>query len=65
MAPLKTDLAGARVSTETSQANDEEGGLSIRYVEQYNASTDQSIQRFDVLYGWAVVRPELGCLIKG
>jgi len=65
MAPLKTDVAGARVSTVTAQANDEEGGMSIRYVEQYNAQTDQSIQRFDVLYGWAVVRPELGCLIKG
>jgi hypothetical protein len=65
VAPLKKDLAGARVSTETSRADDEAGGLSIRYVEQYNASTDQSIQRFDVLYGWATVRPELGSLVMG
>ena len=63
MAPLDTDLPGAEVSK--VRADSEEDGLSIRYVQQYNAQTDQKIQRFDVLYGWAVVRPELGCLIKG
>lgn len=43
---------------------DEDNGMSLRYVEQYSATTDQIIQRLDVLYGWAVVRPELGCRIQ-
>jgi hypothetical protein len=43
---------------------DEEDGMSIRYIEQYQASTDQIVHRLDVLYGWAVVRPELGARIQ-
>jgi P22 coat protein - gene protein 5 len=61
VAPLAEDLDGAKVSRAVS----EEDGLSIRYVSQYQGLTDQQMTRLDVLYGWAVVRPELGCLIKG
>lgn len=61
VAPLAEDLDGAKVS----RAMSEEDGLSIRYVSQYQAATDVSVKRLDVLYGWAVVRPELGCRIQG
>jgi P22 coat protein - gene protein 5 len=61
VAPLSEDLDGAKVS----RASSEEDGLSIRFVSQYQASSDIVVKRLDILYGWAVVRPELGCLIKG
>jgi hypothetical protein len=40
-------------------------GNSIRVIRDYVASTDQWIQRTDVLYGVAVLRQELGCRIGG
>lgn len=33
-------------------------GISMRMVQQYNISTDQEIQRVDVLYGYLYVKPE-------
>jgi hypothetical protein len=40
-------------------------GLSLRYIRDYIANTDQWVQRFDVLYGITVLRPELACRISG
>ncbi|MGH7744492.1 MAG: P22 phage major capsid protein family protein [Candidatus Dormibacteria bacterium] len=60
VAPLEDSLPGAEVSS----AVDPENGLSIRYVRQYVATTDQTVRRLDILYGWAVVRPELGVRIQ-
>jgi hypothetical protein len=34
-------------------------------IRDYVASTDQWIQRLDVLYGVAVLRQELGCRVGG
>ena len=45
-------------------ASDEDDGLSLRFIKQYQASTDQVSDRVDILYGWSVVRPELGCRIQ-
>jgi len=42
-----------------------EDKLSLRYVKQYQASTDQVIPRIDILTGWQVTRPSLGCRIQG
>ena len=60
VAPLARDLPGAEVSSVT----DEEAGLSIRFAKQYQSLTDQVVNRLDVLYGWSVVRPELGVRIQ-
>lgn len=38
-------------------------GISMRMVQQYNISTDQEIQRVDVLYGYQYVRPEWSCVV--
>lgn len=60
VAPLATDMgASAAVSSAKSAGS----GLAIRYVDQYQGLTDQRIRRFDILVGWGVVRPELGCKI--
>ncbi len=40
-------------------------GLSLRYIRDFIASSDQWVQRFDVLYGITVLRPELACRISG
>jgi len=40
-------------------------GNSIRVIRDYVATTDQFIQRTDVLYGVAVLRQELGCRVGG
>ena len=39
-------------------AREQFDGISMRMVQQYNISTDQEIQRCDVLYGYLYVRPE-------
>lgn len=41
-----------------------EDGLSLRYVKQYQASSDQVIPRIDILTGWQVTRPSLGVRIQ-
>lgn len=40
-------------------------GMSIRFVRQYDATTDNFLARFDVLYGTKVVRPEWGAVVYG
>ena len=55
--PKGTDMA-ARVS-------DDQLGMSIRLIRDYDITTDKFPCRLDVLYGWAVLRPELACRISG
>jgi hypothetical protein len=40
-------------------------GLSLRFVRQYDATTDNWLARFDILYGVKVVRPEWGVVVYG
>lgn len=47
------------------RAASRKSGKSIRVIRDYVASTDQWIQRLDVLYGVAVLRQELGCRVGG
>jgi hypothetical protein len=46
-----------------ARASDEDTGLSLRMVRQYDINTDKWPCRVDVLYGWAALRPELACRI--
>ena len=39
-------------------------GLSIRVVRQYTINNDSIPARFDVLYGWAPLYPELACRVS-
>jgi hypothetical protein len=45
------------------RASDKELGLSIRVVRQYTINNDSVPCRLDVLYGWAMLYPELGCRV--
>lgn len=40
-------------------------GLSVRVVKDYDIDADSDIIRIDILYGTAVLYPELGCRIAG
>jgi P22 coat protein - gene protein 5 len=55
--PKGVDMA-ARVS-------DSQLGLSARMVRQYDINTDRFPCRFDILFGWKAVYPELACRIQG
>lgn len=46
-----------------SRKSDKQLGFSMRYIRDYDGTTDQLISRFDVLYGWAVLRQELACRV--
>ena len=45
------------------RASDKDLGLSIRVVRQYTINNDSVPCRMDVLYGWAMLYPELGCRV--
>ncbi len=47
------------------RAASRKSGKSIRVIRDYVATTDQWIQRLDVLYGVAVLRQELACRVGG
>ncbi len=55
--PRGVDMA-ARVS-------DPHTGLSVRMVRAYDVVNDLFVCRTDVLYGWAVLYPQLACRIQG
>jgi hypothetical protein len=48
-----------------ARAVDEEAGINFRVVRQYTINNDALPTRFDVLYGWASLYPELGVKIAG
>jgi P22 coat protein - gene protein 5 len=60
-ADLDGDLPGA----EATRVSDNELSLSLRYVRQYTATTDQKMARIDALYGFAPFRPDWAVRIWG
>jgi hypothetical protein len=45
-------------------AGDDQTGVGVRIVTAYDIRTNEMITRFDVLYGWACLRPELACRVS-
>jgi hypothetical protein len=48
-----------------SRVSDKQLGLSARMVRAYDINNDKFPCRLDILYGWAVLYPELACRIMG
>lgn len=48
-----------------SRASDKQLGISIRMVRQYDINNDKFPCRFDVLFGWKAIYPELACRVQG
>lgn len=61
MADLDGELDGATVARVAPKALN----VSLRYVRQYSAQTDQKMARIDCLYGWKTFRPEMACRVWG
>jgi len=61
MADLDMPQGGARAS----RVSDNELGISLRMVQQYNIQTDQNASRLDCLYGWKTVREDLAARVWG
>ena len=61
MADLDSDLPGAEVT----RVADNEMNVSLRYVRQYTATTDQKMARLDALYGFKEFRPDWAVRIVG
>ena len=59
MAPLDLPSDGATASRESY------GNVSIRAVRQYNITNDETVFRFDVLYGVKSQNPDFACRITG
>lgn len=59
------DLAMPKGMHEAARARDEQLGIAIRMIQGYDITNDLFKCRFDVLYGYSVVYPELACRIHG
>lgn len=44
-------------------AREQQDGLSLRLIRQYQGATDIFLTRLDVLYGYKTIRPELACRV--
>lgn len=47
------------------QANDTQLGLSVTVATAFDIDAYDENTRFDILYGWDTIRPELGCRVTG
>jgi len=48
-----------------SRASSNDLNLSIRHIRYYEGGPDRVVDRYDVLGGWKVLRPEMACRILG
>ena len=59
------DLDSALPGAEVSRVSSKQLNVALRFVQQYNAMTDQKASRIDGLIGWSIFRPELACRVQG
>lgn len=57
------DLVKPQGVWEASREADDQLGLSIRMVKQYDINSDRVPTRLDILYGWTTLYPELACRV--
>lgn len=57
------DLPLPRGVAFAGRGSDKDSGISVRVVSQYTINNDSEPCRFDVLFGWAPIYPELACRI--
>jgi len=57
------DLVEPMGTHQVARKSDDQLGISMRCVWDYLILDDKFVCRFDVLYGWACVRPQLACRI--
>ena len=50
---------------QASRISDDQLGISVRMIWDYDVTNDLFVARTDVLYGWVVARPQMACRIVG
>jgi hypothetical protein len=60
---VSADLPLPNGVDKAARVSDSQLGLSVRMISDYIIQTDQFVTRLDVLYGWALLRPELACKV--
>lgn len=48
-----------------ARASDQDSGLSLRLISDFDTVNDRLLTRLDILFGWKVVYPELACRVVG
>lgn len=64
-ASVMADLVEPNGGARSSFVRSKQLGISIRYVEQFDARSDQNLNRLDILFGSASPRPEWACRMVG
>jgi len=62
---VTADLPLPRGVDMAARVSDKQLGISIRMVRAYDINLDRFPCRFDVLFGWSTLRPELACRVQG
>jgi hypothetical protein len=60
---VTADLPLPKGTDRAARVSDSQLGISLRVISDYVISTDQFVTRIDVLYGWAIIRPEFAVKI--
>lgn len=60
---VSAELIKPQGGADSEMVSDDEFGVSIRLVRQYNVLTDQNVVRLDILKGEAAPRPEFACRV--
>ena len=62
---VMADLVEPNGGAKSTFARSRDWGISIRFVQQYGALDDQNRNRFDILFGAALLQARLGCRVVG
>ena len=64
-ASVMADLAMPNGGAKAGRVSSKQINLALRYVEQFNITTDQNLNRLDVLFGSAPLQERMACRVVG
>jgi hypothetical protein len=64
-ASVMADLVMPNGGAKGSRVSSKQLGVSMRYVEQFQITTDQNLNRLDILFGSAPVQERMACRVVG
>lgn len=64
-ATVMADLAMPNGGAKGTRVNSKSLNIAIRYVEQYSITTDQNLNRLDILFGNAAIQERMACRVVG
>ena len=64
-ASVMADLAMPNGGAKAGRVSSKQINIALRYVEQFNITTDQNLNRLDVLFGSAPIQERMACRVVG